>query len=129
MADSSAGQGQGQGPGTIASPYCPLFQAAVELVGRRWTGAIIRAMLFGSMRFTDIMSRVPGLSDRLLSERLRELESHGIVRRTVYPETPVRVEYSLTEKGRELQSIVAELSAWAERWAAREEADTAGRAN
>jgi DNA-binding HxlR family transcriptional regulator len=116
-------------PTAIASPYCPLYQAAVELIGRRWTGAIIRAMLFGSMRFTDIMSKVPGLSDRLLSERLRELEGHGIVRRTVYPETPVRVEYSLTEKGRELQSIVAELSEWAERWAALEEAAAAQHKN
>lgn len=117
------------GPGAIESPYCPLYQAAVELIGRRWTGAIIRAMLFGSMRFTDIMSRVPGLSDRLLSERLRELESNGIVRRTVYPETPVRVEYSLTEKGRELESIVAALSEWAERWAAIEERGVAQHPN
>jgi len=98
------------------TPYCPVFQSAVELIGRRWTGAIVRSMLCGSLRFSDILHNVPGLSDRLLSERLRELETAGIVSRTVYPETPVRIEYALTEKGRELQEIVLSLSAWASRW-------------
>jgi DNA-binding HxlR family transcriptional regulator len=105
----------------IPSAYCPVFQDAVELIGRRWTGAIVRSMLYGSARFSDILNAVPGLSDRLLSERLRELESAGVVLRTVYPETPVRVEYSLTEKGQELQEIVLTLSRWAERWAALED--------
>jgi DNA-binding HxlR family transcriptional regulator len=90
--------------------YCPTFQGAVELIGRRWTGAIVRALLTGSNRFGEILGRVPGLSDRLLSERLRELESAGIVKRTVYPEVPVRIEYELTDKGLELESIVATIS-------------------
>lgn len=98
--------------------YCPLFQGAVELLGRRWTGSIVRSMLAGSHRFNEILARVPGLSDRLLSERLRELENAGIVERTVYPETPVRVEYNLTAKGHELRGIVLDLGDWAERWAA-----------
>ena len=98
------------------SPYCPMFQDAVELIGRRWTGAIVRALLSGSNRFGEVLSRVPGLSDRLLSERLRELESAGIVKRTVYPEVPVRIEYDLTEKGLELQSIVGAISDWADKW-------------
>lgn len=98
------------------TPYCPVFQSAVELIGRRWTGAIVRSMLCGSLRFSDILHNVPGLSDRLLSERLRELEAQGIVSRTVYPETPVRIEYALTEKGTELQEIVLALSGWASRW-------------
>src|SRR5690606_26707928 len=84
--------------------------------GRRWTGAIIRAMLAGAVRFTDIAATVPGLSDRLLSERLKELEQEGVVERTVYPETPVRIEYRLTEKGNQLAPVVEALSAWAERW-------------
>ncbi|MEO6398876.1 MAG: helix-turn-helix domain-containing protein [Tepidiformaceae bacterium] len=99
------------------SAYCPKFQTAVEMIGRRWSGAIIRALLAGSVRFGDVLSRVPGLSDRLLSERLRELESAGIVSRTVYPDIPVRIEYRLTDKGRELEAIVGVISDWAERWA------------
>ena len=98
------------------TPYCPVFQSAVELIGRRWTGAIVRSMLCGSLRFSDILHNVPGLSDRLLSERLRELESEGIVVRTVIPDVPVRVEYTLSEKGRELEAIVSSLDAWNGRW-------------
>jgi DNA-binding HxlR family transcriptional regulator len=73
-------------------------------------------LLTGSNRFGEILERVPGLSDRLLSERLRELESAGIVTRSVFPEVPVRIEYALTEKGRELEAIVAGISGWADRW-------------
>ncbi len=102
---------------TEVSAYCPAFQATVELIGRRWSGSIIRSMLSGSVRFGEILSRVPGLSDRLLSERLRELEAAGIVTRTVYPEVPVRIEYHLTAKGRELESIVSTIDAWTAKWA------------
>ena len=96
---------------------CPKYHAAVELVGRRWTGAILSAMLLGATRFTDIIHAVPGLSDRLLSERLKELEASNIVERIVHPETPVRIEYRLTEKGLELNDAITALSTWAERWA------------
>jgi DNA-binding HxlR family transcriptional regulator len=99
------------------SSYCPVFHAAVELIGRRWSGAIIRSLLAGSVRFGDILAGIPGLSDRLLSERLRELEATGIVNRTVYPEIPVRIEYTLTEKGRELEQIIGAIDGWAGRWA------------
>ena len=78
------------------SPFCPAYHEAIELIGRRWTGAILRVLLSGARRFSDITTTIPGLSDRLLSERLKELEGAGIVTRTVYPETPVRVEYQLT---------------------------------
>jgi DNA-binding HxlR family transcriptional regulator len=98
------------------SSYCPVFQNTVELIGRRWSGAIIRTLLSGSVRFGEILARVPGLSDRLLSERLRELESAGIVTRSVFPEVPVRIEYHLTEKGRELEQIVAAIDSWGARW-------------
>ncbi len=96
--------------------FCPRFHRAVELIGRRWTGAILRAMLHDTVRFSELRQAVPGLSDRLLSERLKELEAEGIVVRVVRPETPVRVEYHLTEKGRALQSVIEAVSAWAERW-------------
>lgn len=95
---------------------CPLFHRAVELIGRRWTGAILSSLLMGATRFTDIIHAVPGLSDRLLSERLKELEAEGIVRRVVHPETPVRIEYHLTEKGHDLYSVTSALTDWAERW-------------
>jgi DNA-binding HxlR family transcriptional regulator len=100
------------------SAYCPVFQHAVELIGRRWSGAIIRALLAGSVRFGDVLQRIPNLSDRLLSERLRELESEGIVTRTVYPDVPVRIEYRLTEKGLQLEAIVAAIDAWGANWPA-----------
>jgi DNA-binding HxlR family transcriptional regulator len=107
---------EGHGP----SPYCPFFQAAIELIGKRWNGAIVRSMLSGSVRFSDFLGQIPGLSDRLLSERLRELEAAEIVERTVIPEIPVRVEYRLTAKGRELDAIVQAISSWGERWAGSE---------
>ena len=96
--------------------FCPKFHRAVELIGRRWTGAIIRAMRSGKTRFCDIGAAVPGLSDRLLSERLKELEFEGIVLRTVVPETPVRIDYHLTIKGDDLQTVFDEIGAWAYRW-------------
>lgn len=98
------------------SPYCPVFQEGMELIGRRWTGSIVRTLLAGSNRFGEILGRIPGLSDRLLSERLRELEAADIVTRTVYPDVPVRIEYSLTDKGRELEDIVTAISEWADKW-------------
>ncbi len=99
------------------SPFCPKFHHAVEVIGRRWTGAILRAMLSGTERFSEIAATVPGLSDRLLSERLKELEAEGIAERVVIPETPVRIEYRLTAKGRDLGAAIEALSAWADRWA------------
>ena len=102
--------------GDSISPFCPAYHQAVELIGRRWTGAILRVLLSGATRFSDVTTTIPGLSDRLLSERLKQLESEGIVTRTVYPETPVRVEYRLTEKGRALTDVVVAISAWAETW-------------
>lgn len=96
--------------------FCPHFHRAVELIGRRWTGVILRALMGGAVRFSDVSSAIPGLSDRLLSERLKELEAEGIVRRTVFPETPVRIEYRLTEKGMGLSQTISDIAAWAERW-------------
>src|SRR3989304_8868711 len=96
--------------------FCPYYHRAVELIGRRWTGAILRAMLVGVSRFSDLTETIPGLSDRMLSERLKELEAEGLVLRSVIPETPVRIEYHLTEKGRSLWSVVEAVAGWAEEW-------------
>ena len=79
--------------------FCPHYHEAVELIGRRWSGAILRSMLSGAQRFSEIGAPNPGLSDRLLSERLKEFESAGLAERTVIPDTPVRVEYRLTDRG------------------------------
>jgi len=96
--------------------FCPRFHSAVELIGSRWTGAIVRAMLSGATRFTELKSGIPGLSDRMLSERLKELELAGAIRRDVIPTTPVRVEYLLTDKGLALASVVDAISVWATEW-------------
>ncbi|HEY0095702.1 MAG TPA: helix-turn-helix domain-containing protein [Archangium sp.] len=95
---------------------CPLFHRAVELVGRRWTGAIIFVLLKGRTRFAGLRAAIPEITDRMLSERLRELEGEGVVERCVVPDTPVRVEYALTEKGRALATAVDALGAWAHDW-------------
>lgn len=96
--------------------FCPRFHHAIELIGRRWSGAILRAMLSGSARFSEIAATVPGLSDRLLSERLKELEAEDVIVRTVHPETPVRIEYHLTERGQALAPVIDSISTWAEEW-------------
>jgi DNA-binding HxlR family transcriptional regulator len=98
------------------SRVCPRYHHAIELIGRRWTGAIVVLLLQGHSRFNELAVRIPEMSDRMLSERLKELEAEGIVRRTVIPETPVRVEYRLTDMGRDLEAAVHAISDWAETW-------------
>ena len=105
--------------GDAPNACCPLYHEAVELVGRRWTGAILRVLMDGPLRFSQIAQAVPELSDRLLSERMKELEARGIVERTVIPGPPLRVEYSLSQMGCELEPALVELQAWANRWLAR----------
>ena len=96
---------------------CPFFHRAVELIGRRWTGAILAVLMQGeAMRFSELAAAVPELSDRLLSERLKELEAYGLVERHVEPGPPVKVFYALTAKGRSLEPAVTELGSWARRW-------------
>jgi len=99
-------------PGAV----CPHFHAAIELIGKRWTGAIVCALTERPMRFGELGKVVPGLSDRLLSQRLRELEDAGLVERDVEAGTPVRVTYSLTARGEGLGPAIAELMGWAKQW-------------
>ena len=96
---------------------CVYYHRAVELIGKRWTGAILAVLLDGPLHFSEIRRLVPDISDRLLSERLKELETEGVVTRSVTPDTPVRIEYRLTDRGRDLTRVVDELGRWAERWA------------
>ncbi|MDA8192621.1 MAG: helix-turn-helix domain-containing protein [Thermaerobacter sp.] len=95
---------------------CPKFEAAFQLLGKRWTGLIIRAMLSGRHRFSEIQDMIPQISDRMLTERLRELELADIVQRRVYPDIPVRIEYLLTEKGRALEPVMDQVQNWADCW-------------
>ena len=95
---------------------CARFHKAVELIGRRWSGAIIQILLQRPSRYAELRTAIPDITDRMLSERLRELEDESIVARTVIPETPVRVEYSLTSKGRALAPALDAIGHWAERW-------------
>src|ERR671928_1440517 len=97
---------------------CPLYHEAVELVGRRWTGAILRVLMDGPLRFSEVAQAVPELSDRLLSERMKELERRGMVKRRVISGPPLRVEYSLSRMGRELEPALSALQNWARRWLA-----------
>src|SRR5437879_13486982 len=87
------------------SRFCPRFHHAVELIGRRWSGAILNAMLPGPQGFNELLTTVPGLSDRLLTERLRELEAEGLVRRQVIPGPRVGVRYEMTEAGTDLEAV------------------------
>jgi DNA-binding HxlR family transcriptional regulator len=101
-------------PGAV----CPQFHAAIELIGRRWTGAIIYLLLKSRCRYAELRDAIPEITDRMLSERLQELEQEGVVERNVIPETPVRVEYSLTKKGRALAGVIDAVGEWAHKFSA-----------
>ncbi|MBI4311488.1 MAG: helix-turn-helix transcriptional regulator [Chloroflexi bacterium] len=104
---------------------CPRFEQVMALLGKRWTGLILRALMEGPRRFTEIKNYVEGLSDRLLSERLQELEEAGIVERRVFAQRPVVVEYALTSKGQDFRGVLEALQAWADKWVAIEDLEAA----
>ncbi|MFF2889750.1 winged helix-turn-helix transcriptional regulator [Paenibacillus sp. NPDC057967] len=95
---------------------CTRFEKAVELLSKRWVAFIIFRLLSGPQRFSDIDHSLPNLSGKVLSDRLKELEAEGLIRRDVYPEMPVRIEYSLTEKGQALSPLFTDIASWAEQW-------------
>lgn len=101
---------------------CPRFHRASELIGRRWTGAILFVLLKSRCRFAMLRDAIPDITDRMLSDRLQELEQEGVIERTVIPDTPVRVEYALTKKGRALAPAVDAIAEWAHKWGAEEPA-------
>lgn len=102
--------------GHIAGLACSQFQPAIEFIGRRWVGAIVFVLLDGPCRFNELLAKVPNISDRLLAERLRELESAGMVTREVHSGPPVRVVYELTQAGHDLSDIILGIAKWAEKW-------------
>ncbi len=95
---------------------CPKFEKAFQLLGKKWNGLIIRSLMDGPKRFSDIKALIPELSDRMLTERFKELETEEIVIRKVYPDIPVRIEYSLSDKGRDLKTSMDNIQQWAENW-------------
>jgi DNA-binding HxlR family transcriptional regulator len=95
---------------------CPRYEHAIQLLGKRWTGLILDSLMQGPRRFCELTASVEGLSDRVLSDRLRELELEGVIERVVYPQIPVRVEYRLTDKGHDLKPVVEAIHHWAEQW-------------
>lgn len=97
------------------SSVCPKFEKAISIISQRWIGLIIYQLLSGPKRFSVLETSV-GISGRVLSERLKDLEIEGIVKREVFPETPVRIEYSLTEKGQSLEAVIKEISKWSLTW-------------
>lgn len=94
---------------------CPRFEKAMSLLSQRWTGLIIYQLLGGPQRFCSLESSI-GVSGRVLSERLKDLENEGIVKREVFPETPVRIEYSLTDKGFALEPLMRDIEKWSQDW-------------
>jgi DNA-binding HxlR family transcriptional regulator len=94
---------------------CPKVEIALSLLGKRWNGMIIHVLLDGPKRFKDLNEMIPHISQKMLAERLKELEQEGIIHREVLPETPVKVIYQLTEKGEELQPVLSEIAAWADK--------------
>jgi DNA-binding HxlR family transcriptional regulator len=98
------------------SKMCPKYEAATEVLGKKWTGLIIRVLLDGPKRFKELKAQIPDMSDRILTERVKELESLGVLKRNVYPETPVRIEYELTAKGKDLIRVIESIQNWAENW-------------
>ncbi|CDQ20226.1 DNA-binding transcriptional regulator, HxlR family [Halobacillus karajensis] len=102
------------------SQLCPKFEKAMGILSKRWTGLVIYQLLSGPQRFCTIESSI-GISGRLLSDRLKHLENEGIVKREVFPETPIRIEYSLTEKGLALEPLMKELEKWSQNWVDTEE--------
>ncbi|MDT9754938.1 helix-turn-helix domain-containing protein [Heyndrickxia coagulans] len=95
---------------------CPRFEKAFQLLGKRWVGVIIRVLSDGPMRFNEMAERIPHISQKVLSERLKELEDQGILVREVYPKSPVRIEYRLTEKGEDIKPVLDEVQSWADKW-------------
>lgn len=101
-----------------SAKLCPRYQHAIEILGKRWTGLILKVLLSGPARFNELADELQVVADRVLSERLKELEAEGIITRQIYAEVPVRVEYRLTAKGHDLAPVVEAIESWSHRWIA-----------
>lgn len=95
---------------------CPKFEKTFNILGKKWTGLIIEVLLLSDRRFKEISEQITGVSDRVLVERLKELEDEGIVLRTEHSDGPIKIVYSLTEKGRDLVHVMEEVQLWSDKW-------------
>jgi DNA-binding HxlR family transcriptional regulator len=100
----------------VESCICPKFEAAIAILAKKWTGLILWVLMEEKCRFRDIREQIPQMSERMLAERLKDLEASGLINRQVYPETPVRIEYTLTKKGKALQPVLDSIENWAHEW-------------
>ncbi|OUM96271.1 MAG: HxlR family transcriptional regulator [Thermobacillus sp. ZCTH02-B1] len=98
------------------SRMCPKYESAAEILGKKWTGLIIYVLLGGPKRFKEIKELIPDMSDKMLTDRMKELEALNIVKRSVYPEMPVRIEYELTPKGKALEPVIQSIQRWSHEW-------------
>ena len=105
--------------------YCPIAHA-LELIGDRWALLIVRELLQGPKRYTDLAAQLPGIGTNILAARLRELEAAGLVSRETFAEVPPRVEYSLTTRGRALRPVVDALASWGKGLPARQSRSAGG---
>ena len=100
----------------MTKKLCPKMEVALKLLSKKWVGLIVFSLLSGSKKFSELEKFIPGLSSRMLAERLKELERAQIISKNVYPETPVRIEYKLTQKGIDLNTAFSAIGEWAEKW-------------
>lgn len=98
------------------SSMCPKYESAIDLLGKKWTGLIIHVLLGGPKRFKEIRAQIPDMSDKMLTDRMKELEALGVVKRSVYPDIPVRIEYDLTPKGKDLEPVIDSIKHWGDKW-------------
>ena len=101
---------------------CPSYHSAIELIGKRWNGVILRRLAGGAMRFSELRTAIPGITDTMLTQRLRELEDAGIVNREVVNTRPVDIRYGLTEVGTSLSPILDAVANWSNEWTSSTEA-------
>lgn len=104
------------------SDLCPRFENAMEILSKRWVGLILFELLEGTKRFSEMEADLP-ISGRLLSDRLKLLEHKEIIERNIYSEFPVRIEYSLSKKGKALEPVIQEIQHWADDWVSMEDID------
>ena len=97
-------------------PYCPYYAAATEMLSRRWAATVLRALVPGPARFGEIASAIPDMTDKLLSQRLKDLEHDGLIEPFLGSGRPVRVQYRLTDKGTALGQILLDINRWALKW-------------
>lgn len=101
---------------SIEIKLCPKFEHAFEILGKRWNGLIIYSLMERDLRFSQLEQIIPQLSARMLTFRLKELEDEGMIKRLVNDRQPIRVEYQLTEKGRDLKTAMDQIGYWATKW-------------